>query len=114
MGSVYEAEHTGLGRRFALKTLNPEYADDDEVRARFLREGQALARIRHPNIVGVSHVGTAAGVSYLVMDYPEGEELAQRIARRGRPRSRPRPRPRSGRPHPAPLAAATPRHPSAT
>ncbi len=83
MGCVYEAEHTGLGRRVALKTLNAEYAHDEDVRGRFLREGVAVARIRHPNIVGVSHVGTASGVTYLVMDLLEGEDLAARLAREG-------------------------------
>jgi serine/threonine protein kinase len=83
MGCVYEAEHTGLGRRVALKTLNAEYAHDEEVRGRFLREGVAVARIRHPNIVGVSHVGTANGVTYLVMDLLDGEDLAARLAREG-------------------------------
>ncbi|MFO0625028.1 MAG: serine/threonine-protein kinase [Polyangiales bacterium] len=83
MGCVYEAEHTGLGRRVALKTLNAEYAHDEEVRGRFLREGVAVARIRHPNIVGVAHVGTAQGVTYLVMDLLEGEDLAARLAREG-------------------------------
>ncbi|MEZ4389502.1 MAG: serine/threonine-protein kinase [Polyangiales bacterium] len=83
MGSVYEAEHMGLGRRVALKTLNPEYAQDEDVRGRFLREGVAVARVRHPNIVGVSHVGTADGITYLVMDLLEGEDLADRLERVG-------------------------------
>jgi serine/threonine-protein kinase len=83
MGSVYEAEHVALGRRVALKTLNPEVAHNADIRARFVREGQAVARIRHPNIVGVSHVGEVEKMTYLVMDFLDGEDLASRIAREG-------------------------------
>ncbi len=83
MGSVYEAEHTALGRRVAIKTLNPDLADNPDVRARFVREGQAVAKIHHPNIVGVQHVGTAEGITYLVMDYLDGEDLSDRIEREG-------------------------------
>ena len=83
MGSVYEAEHTADGRRVAVKVLNPDVARDAEVRERFLREGEAVARIRHPGIVRGTHTGEADGVTYLVMDLLDGEDLAARIAREG-------------------------------
>lgn len=81
MGLVYEAEHPGLGKRVALKTLRPSLADDAEVVARFLREGMAAARIRHPNVVDVTDVGTERGLPYLVMEMLDGETLGALVER---------------------------------
>jgi len=81
MGLVYEAEHPGLGKRVALKTLRPSFADDAEVVARFVREGMAAARIRHPNVVDVTDVGTERGLPYLVMEMLDGETLGALIGR---------------------------------
>ncbi len=81
MGVVYEAEHPGLGKRVALKTLRPSFADDDEVVARFVREGMAAARIRHPNVVDVTDVGTERGLPYLVMEMLDGATLGALIER---------------------------------
>ena len=83
MGCVYEALHCDLGKRVAIKTLLPALAASAESRARFLREGQAAARIRHPHVVDVTDVVAEGTTSYLVMEYLEGEDLGARLARQG-------------------------------
>ncbi len=83
MGAVYEATHLDLKKRVAVKTLLPAVAKKPELRARFVREGQAASQIRHPNAVDVSDVGVQDGVAYLVMEYLEGEDLAKVIKREG-------------------------------
>jgi len=84
MGTVYEALHLGLKKRFAIKTLLASLAQVEEARLRFLREGEAAATINHPNVVAVTDVGTEGGVPYLVMEYLEGETLGDLLAARGR------------------------------
>ncbi len=75
MGVVYEAVHVDLRKRVAIKTLNADLAADQRYVARFLREGQAIARMRHPNVVEVFDIRAADGLVYLVMEYLEGETL---------------------------------------
>jgi eukaryotic-like serine/threonine-protein kinase len=75
MGEVYEAEHVGLAKRVAIKTLRRQFTDNEVVVARFLREGQLASRIRHPHIVDVTDVGVIDGLPCLVMEYLEGESL---------------------------------------
>ncbi len=84
MGAVFEAEHVKLHKRVAVKVLLPEAARDQAAVQRFLREGEAAARIRHEHIVDVSDVGTNQGAPYLVMEYLDGESLADRLARKRR------------------------------
>ena len=81
MGSVYEATHSLLRKRVALKTLHPQLTAHFDFRARFLREGETLARIRHPNVVDISDVGVQDGLTYLVMEYLEGENLHTLLSR---------------------------------
>ncbi len=83
MGRVYEAEHRDLKKRVAIKTLLPALAASGDSRERFLREGEAVSRIRHPHVIDVTDVGTEGTVIYLVMEYLEGEDLARFIARQG-------------------------------
>ena len=83
MGCVYEAVHRDLKKRVAIKTLLPSLAASDEARIRFLREGEAASRIRHPNVVDVTDVGVEGLTSFLVMEYLEGEDLASLIGRQG-------------------------------
>jgi eukaryotic-like serine/threonine-protein kinase len=83
MGAVYEALHTGLKKRVALKTLLPSIAKSAEAQARFLREGEAASRINHPNVVDVTDVGTHDGIPYLVMEYLVGETLGDFMRRQG-------------------------------
>jgi len=79
MGTVFEAENVALGRRFAVKILEPEHAGDRRILSRFLREARVAARIGHPHIVDVHDFGVAEGLPYLVMDLLEGESLASRL-----------------------------------
>jgi tRNA A-37 threonylcarbamoyl transferase component Bud32 len=82
MGAVFLAHHKRLaGKRVAIKILHTEIEDADVV-ARFKREAEIAAKLNHPNIVGVIDYNVAPdGMPYLVLDYLEGETLAQRIAR---------------------------------
>lgn len=80
MGSVYEAEHTVLRRRVALKALHPRFARVDEAVGRFVREAQAAASIGHPHIVDVLDFGAFETVPFLVMELLRGETLAERMA----------------------------------
>src|SRR5687768_4200679 len=66
MGEVYEAVHTRLRKRVALKTLRQALARSGEARARFLREGETASRLRHPHVVDITDVGEAEGVPFLV------------------------------------------------
>ena len=84
MGVVYEALHLGLKKRFAVKILRPTIARIPEAQVRFLREGEAAARIHHPHVVNVVDVGTEGGIAFLVMEFLEGTSLADLIAGVGR------------------------------
>jgi len=77
MGIVYEAEHTGLGKRIAIKVMLDKYANDDEAVARFKREALAASRIGNPHIIDVSHIGAAPdGRPFVVMELLDGEPLS--------------------------------------
>jgi eukaryotic-like serine/threonine-protein kinase len=84
MGDVFDAVHTGLNKRVAIKTLRKRFLDDEVVVARFLREGQLASRIRHPNIVDVTDVGMMGGLPCLVMEHLEGESFSALIRRDGK------------------------------
>lgn len=78
MGAVYRARDRELGRDVAVKLLQPGLFPSPPARARFLREAEALARIRHPSVVTVHDRGTSPhGVMYLVMDLLPGQSLAR-------------------------------------
>jgi serine/threonine-protein kinase len=81
MGAVYEAVHRDLKKRVAIKALVGSLGDSAEARERFLREGEAASRIRHPHVVDITDVGSDGALSYLVMELLEGEDLAARLAR---------------------------------
>jgi hypothetical protein len=83
MGAVYEASHTEIGKRVAVKVLSPAIAAVPGTRARFLREAQLTSRVRHPHIVDVTDMGSDAGQTFLVMELLSGEDLAERIRRTG-------------------------------
>ena len=84
MGAVYEAVHTALQRRVAVKTLRPGAGMDAGLRARFVREGQLSARVEHPHVVQVLDVGATGELLYLVMECLDGEDLKAILAREGR------------------------------
>jgi formylglycine-generating enzyme required for sulfatase activity/predicted Ser/Thr protein kinase len=75
MGTVYLVENTELQREEALKVPRFE-ADDAEGRERFLREARAAAKLHHPNLCPVYHVGVQDGVSFLTMHYLQGKPLS--------------------------------------
>jgi predicted Ser/Thr protein kinase len=77
MGRVYKVMQPGLGRVAALKVLMPELAKDPSFVERFTREGRALARLQHPNIVSVFDIGETRGYCWLLMEYVDGVNLRQ-------------------------------------
>lgn len=83
MGAVYQARQPGLDRLVALKILPPLAGKDPGFAERFSREARALARLNHPNIVGVHDSGQAGGLYYLVMEFVDGANLRE-VGRAGR------------------------------
>lgn len=77
MGQVYLALDRRMKRRVALKQLRGVLADDERSKARFEREIEATARLRHPNIVQIFEVGEAAGTPWLAMELVDGPNLAE-------------------------------------
>lgn len=85
MGSVYAVEHIALGKIFALKLLHAYRKSKTEFVERFRQEAKASARLKHPNIVSITDYGeTQDGIPYFVMEYLEGETLAEYLDRKGR------------------------------
>src|SRR5258706_7049882 len=82
MGEVYRATDTTLGRQVAIKVLPEAFAQDAERLARFEREAKTLASLNHPHIAQIYGLEKSSGVRALVMELVEGEDLAERIARR--------------------------------
>ncbi|MBM4357109.1 MAG: serine/threonine protein kinase [Deltaproteobacteria bacterium] len=79
---VFEAEHVELGRRVALKVLDPERTHSREFSVRFRREARALSRLQHPNLVRVYDFGQAAdGRMYSAMEFVPGETLRAHVDR---------------------------------
>jgi len=81
MGEVYRARDTRLDRTVAIKVMSELVAGTAESRERFEREARAISQLNHPNICTLYDVGHQEGVSYLVLEYLEGETLAARIVR---------------------------------
>jgi len=81
MGEVYRARDTRLGRTVAIKVLLSGLTASSERRARFEREARAISALSNPRICALYDVGRAGDIEYLVMEYIEGETLADRIAR---------------------------------
>lgn len=82
MGSVYKVYDPKLDKQFAVKVLRKELAEDVQAVRRFEQEIQAASELNHANLVPVyEHGKTDAGLPYLLMDYVEGENLAQRLSR---------------------------------
>src|SRR5512132_954283 len=75
MGTVYAAYDPQLDRRVAVKLVHPELAQRGGIE-RLLREGRALARLAHPNVVAVHDAGTDGDRVYVAMELVEGETLA--------------------------------------
>jgi len=81
MGEVYRARDTRLDRIVAIKVLPAHLADDPERRERFEREARTIASLNHPHICVLHDIGRQDGIDFLVMEYLEGETLAQRLVK---------------------------------
>ncbi len=81
MGRVLLAFDEGLGRKIAIKTLNPRYAGNPKLRERFMREARAMARLDHPNVVRIYNLGGADEEPHFVMEYLEGASLTEAARR---------------------------------
>ena len=78
-GEVYKARDTRLNRFVAIKVLPERLPQNPELKARFEREAQTLAKLSHPHICPVFDIGQQDGTDYLVMEFLEGETLARRL-----------------------------------
>jgi eukaryotic-like serine/threonine-protein kinase len=81
MGEVYKARDTRLNRIVAIKVLPAHLADRAELRERFEREARTIASLNHPHICTLHDIGHQDEIDFLVMEYLEGETLAQRLAK---------------------------------
>src|ERR1700704_1183999 len=79
MGEVYRARDTRLDRTVAIKILPEALAADPQFRDRFDREARTISQLDHPHICALYDVGEQNGTSFLVMQYLEGETLADRL-----------------------------------
>src|SRR6266404_2669375 len=81
MGEVYLALDTKLDRKVAIKVLQPDSLAEEHLKKRLLKEAQAAARLDHPNICAVYDVNEADSLTFIVMQYIEGETLAEKMER---------------------------------
>jgi len=79
MGEVYKARDTRLNRTVAIKVLPQHISDKPELKARLEREAQTLASLSHPHICVIHDIGHQDRVDFIVMEYLEGQTLAQRV-----------------------------------
>ena len=79
MGEVYQATDTRLDRTVAIKVLPEHVAADPDLKQRFEREARTVAALNHPHICTLYDIGNQDGIDFLVMEYLEGETLAQRL-----------------------------------
>lgn len=85
MGQVYLARQTSLKREVALKLLRGELNANLTALARFQAEAQAVAKLNHPNIVHIHFIGEADGLRYMVLEFVDGRNLRDYLARKGPP-----------------------------
>jgi serine/threonine protein kinase/Tol biopolymer transport system component len=81
MGEVYKARDTRLDRTVAVKILPSHLSENPEARQRFDREARTISSLSHPNICTLYDIGHQDGTDYLVMEYLEGETLADRLCK---------------------------------
>jgi len=85
MGSVWIADHLGLHTQVVVKFMARALADDADFVARFAREAAAASQVKSPHVVQMlDHGVSAEGLPYIVMEYLEGRDLAQRLSEQGR------------------------------
>src|SRR5262245_49393562 len=80
-GEVYKASDTRLNRTVSIQLLPPHVSEIPEMKERFEREARMIASLNHPHICALYDVGQQDSAHYLVMEYLEGETLAQRLKR---------------------------------
>jgi Tol biopolymer transport system component len=85
MGEVYKARDTRLNRTVAIKVLPAHLSADPGVRSRFEREARAIAALNDPHICTLYDVGHDAGIDFLVLEYLEGQTLAERLTKGAMP-----------------------------
>ena len=76
-GRVFLAEHTGLKQKHVIKVLSADSSRSTDIRNRFFQEAQAIARLKHPNIVPIMDVSESGGRPYYIMSYLEGGSLEE-------------------------------------
>src|SRR4029077_11913597 len=81
MGEVYRAKDTRLDRTVAIKVLPSHLSSDPELKQRMEREAKAISVLQHPNICTLHDIGDQSGTTFLVMEYLEGQTLADRLAK---------------------------------
>ena len=81
MGEVYRAKDTRLDRIVAIKVLPSHLSSDPELKQRMEREAKAISVLQHPNICTLYDIGTQDGTNFLVMEYLEGQTLAERLSK---------------------------------
>jgi serine/threonine-protein kinase len=81
MGEVFLAEDTTLGRKVALKVLSASSAADSDRARRFVQEAKLASAVNHPNIAHIFEIGEAGGVTFIAMEYVDGEPLSARVQR---------------------------------
>jgi Tol biopolymer transport system component len=81
MGEVYKAKDTRLDRIVAIKILPAHLSSNPDLKLRFEREAKTISNLSHPNICALHDIGHQDGIDFLVMEYLEGETLADRIAK---------------------------------
>jgi serine/threonine protein kinase len=81
MGEVYRAKDTRLDRTVAVKILPSHLSDNADARQRFERDARAISSLNHPNICTLHDVGHQDGIEFLVMEFLEGETLADRLTK---------------------------------
>lgn len=87
MGEVYLAQDTKLDRKVAIKVLGADSVAHEHARKRLIREARAAAKLDHPNICAIYDVNEADSLTFIVMQYVEGETLAERIKHKKLPLS---------------------------
>src|SRR5262245_6348053 len=81
MGEVYRARDTRLDRTVAIKILPDHLSSDSARRARFEREARAISGLSHPNICALFDIGNQDGTQFVVLEYLEGQTLAERLSK---------------------------------
>jgi serine/threonine protein kinase len=80
MGVVYRALDPVLQRRVAIKVMSDAFAQNDDLRERFLHEAQAAGSLQHPNVITIYDFGEVEGHLYIAMEFVEGQDVAELLA----------------------------------